>query len=154
MGILLAIALVIFSVVATTGFHYEALRLLLPHAHRRRTPRIIVMTMLTGLVAVHFAEIMLYAAVFSIGAGPLSIGGFDGVQALDFLSIVHFAAETYSTLGYGDIVPTGNLRLIAGAEALNGLLLLTWSGSALFILVQDIMPALPERTPTDQRRSQ
>jgi len=64
------------------------------------------------------------------------------VTGLDYF---YFAAETYSTLGYGDVVPTAQLRLIASIEPLNGLMLLAWSGSFLFILIQEVTSKVNER---------
>ena len=49
----------------------------------------------------------------------------------------YFAAEAFSSLSYGSVAPSGGLRLIAAVEPLNGMLLLTWSGSFLFSLVED-----------------
>ena len=54
-----------------------------------------------------------------------------------FLDFCYFAAETYSTLGYGDLVPLGALRVIASVEALNGVLLLTLSGAFLSGMLRD-----------------
>jgi len=34
------------------------------------------------------------------------------------------------------VVPTGDLRLVAGVEALNGLLLIGWSASYTFIAME------------------
>ncbi|MGH8654761.1 MAG: ion channel [Gammaproteobacteria bacterium] len=45
-------------------------------------------------------------------------------------------SETFSSLGLGDIVPHGTVRLVTGIEVLNGLLLIAWSGSFVFILMQ------------------
>lgn len=47
---------------------------------------------------------------------------------LPFSRCLYFSAETFTTLGYGDVVPHGDLRLLAGIEALNGLLLIGWTG--------------------------
>lgn len=52
------------------------------------------------------------------------------VHLLDYL---HFSAVMYTSLGVGDIVPTGHLRFLARVEALNGLLLITWSAFFLFV---------------------
>ena len=49
---------------------------------------------------------------------------------------LYFSLETYSSLGYGDIVPSGTLRMMAGAEALNGLLLIGWSASYAHIAME------------------
>lgn len=49
---------------------------------------------------------------------------------------LYFSAETYTSLGYGDVVPGGALRLLAGMEALNGLLLIGWSASFIYIAME------------------
>ena len=49
---------------------------------------------------------------------------------------LYFSAETFTSLGFGDIVPTGSLRLLAGFEALNGLLLIGWSASYIYISME------------------
>ena len=62
----------------------------------------------------------------------LGLGGLRGSSGNAALDFFYFAAETYSTLGYGDLVPVGALRVVASVEALNGLMLLSWSGAFLF----------------------
>jgi hypothetical protein len=47
--------------------------------------------------------------------------------------MIHFSTESYTTLGRGDIIPKGPLRLIVGIEAINGLLLIAWSASYTYI---------------------
>ncbi|MEO5607197.1 MAG: ion channel, partial [Polaromonas sp.] len=47
-----------------------------------------------------------------------------------------FSAETYSSLGFGDLIPTGPIRMLAGIEALNGLLLIGWSASFVYIAME------------------
>ena len=79
---------------------------------------------------------MVYAAATQI----LGVGGFAGGRTMSPFSYFYFAAETYSSLGYGDISPVGALRLIASIGPLNGILLLAWSGSFLFALVQQSRP--------------
>ena len=56
--------------------------------------------------------------------GSLS-GAFDG-SARDYLYI---SLVNYTTLGYGEIAPTGHLRTICGFEALTGLLMMAWSAA-------------------------
>ena len=41
-----------------------------------------------------------------------------------------------ATLGFGDIYPVGDLRLIASVEALNGLLMLGWSASFIYLAME------------------
>ena len=134
----LTYCLIIVIAVATTLVHYDALRYLFGLARRRRTPRSTVLVVVSGLLTVHMVEIARYAGLYALGAGVLGLGTFGGDIARGFVTMLRFSAETYATLGYGDVIAKGNLRLIAGAETLNGLLLLAWSGSALFLLVQDL----------------
>ena len=49
---------------------------------------------------------------------------------------MYFSAETYTSLGFGDVTPLGPIRLLAGVEALNGLLLIGWSASYTFIAME------------------
>lgn len=42
---------------------------------------------------------------------------------------VYFSFTTYTSLGYGDIVPVGPARFIAGLESLMGLVLIAWTAS-------------------------
>jgi hypothetical protein len=56
--------------------------------------------------------------------------------SLPFARCVYFSAETYTSLGYGDVVPHGDLRLLAGMEALNGLLLIGWTASYTYISME------------------
>jgi len=46
---------------------------------------------------------------------------------------IAFSAETYTSLGLGDIRPVGVLRLLAGTETLTGLILIAWSASFTYL---------------------
>jgi hypothetical protein len=49
---------------------------------------------------------------------------------------VYFSAMTYTTVGFGDAVPIGPIRFLAGMEGLTGLAMITWSASYTFIEMQ------------------
>jgi hypothetical protein len=140
-GVLLALSfmLALLAVCATTWFHGQIVSAL-GHWGRRLQNRHqhIFFTVVCALIGTHCIEIMIYAGVFVIGEGPLQLGAFGGDRTLHWADYLYFAAETYTTLGYGDIYPTGALRLISGICSLNGLLLLAWSGSFLFALAQRV----------------
>jgi len=112
-------------VVSTTAIHYEVLRGLSAGLPRLRIPsrgKLLVVIFATFLA--HAVEILLYAvAVYLLGHFSFNVS-------------LYFSAETYTSLGYGDVVPTGDLRLLAGVEALNGLLLIGWSASYTFIAME------------------
>ncbi len=54
----------------------------------------------------------------------------DVLAAADY---IYFSATVYSTLGFGDLVPTGPVRFMAGAESVTGLLMITWSASFTYL---------------------
>ena len=56
-------------------------------------------------------------------------GNFDG----SLLDCVYFSFTSYTTLGFGDIVPFGDLRFLTGLESLTGLVLITWTASFLYL---------------------
>jgi hypothetical protein len=132
-----AAALAVVMLAVTTTFHCEVLRILLRKAFGRRISLAWVVRLLMALVATHLTEVFLYAAAYALGANVLNIGRLQGPTVSTMLDFCYFAAETYSTLGYGDVVPTGALRLLACVEALNGLLLLSLSGAFLSGLLRE-----------------
>ena len=65
-------------------------------------------------------------------------GQFNDESKLDVLAYFYYSAITYTAVGYGDILPTGAIRLLAVAESLNGLLLIGWSGAFTFIAMEKL----------------
>jgi hypothetical protein len=55
---------------------------------------------------------------------------------MDLPDFVYFSAMTYSTVGFGDAVPVGAIRFLAGMEALTGFVMITWSASYTFLEMQ------------------
>jgi len=123
--------------VATTFIHYEVLRLLtsaLPMLRIR--PRLQLILVILGAFCAHFLEILLYGVAYWVLASWFDIGGMGPSGPLPFSRCLYFSAETYTTLGYGDVLPHGDLRLLAGLEALNGMLLIGWTASFTFLSME------------------
>jgi Ion channel len=127
-----AAALALGMLALTTAFHHQALRLLARAVNGSRVTQQWVVAVLAALVGVHLAEVALYGGGNAVRVNMFALGGLRGSSGNAALDFFYFAAETYSTLGYGDLVPVGALRLVACVEALNGLMLLAWSGAFLF----------------------
>jgi voltage-gated potassium channel Kch len=133
----LIVSVCLLLVVLTTVIHYEVLRglsLWLPELAIR--PRAKLIVVILGSFIAHLMEIALYAfAVFALVryAGFGSVGDAD---RFSFAVSLYFSTETFTSLGYGDVVPGGDVRLLAGTEALNGLLLIGWSASYAYIAME------------------
>jgi hypothetical protein len=65
-----------------------------------------------------------------------ALGSLSGPQTMDLPDFVYFSAMTYSTVGFGDAVPVGPIRFLAGMEALTGFVMITWSASYTFLEMQ------------------
>lgn len=126
-----------FVVALAVIVHYEflyQLTSLLPKlnvVHRFR----IVLGVFGAMVA-HAVEIWLFAFCYYFmhhteGWGRLE-GNFDG----DLMDCSYFSFTTFTTLGFGDIEPIGDLRYLTGIESLAGLVLITWTASFLYYEMQ------------------
>lgn len=100
------------------------------HVRRRR-----ILLLIYALLALHVAEIWLFGLAYHLlalqGEFGSSIAAATGV-----LDLVYFSATVYTTLGFGDLVPTGAIRFLAGTEAITGFLLISWSASFTFLEMQ------------------
>ncbi|MFT4886570.1 MAG: hypothetical protein ACJA2D_000729 [Pseudohongiellaceae bacterium] len=115
--------------------HYEVLRLLWVMIPKLITikHRLRVVIGVFGTICAHILEVWLFGIAFYLmltygGFGSLE-GNFDG----SLMDCVYFSITNYTTVGYGDIEPFGNLRFTAGIEAVTGLSLITWSASFMFM---------------------
>jgi hypothetical protein len=123
--------------VTTTVIHYEVLRLLtagLPVLGMR--PRLKLILVMLGAFCAHAIEIFLYGIAYYLLATWLGVGNMGQPGELTFSRCLYFSGETYTSLGYGDVVPHGDLRLLAGMEALNGLLLIGWTTSFTYLSME------------------
>jgi Ion channel len=123
----------------TTVLHYEALNVASRIVGRPRVHhRLAVLLLVLGLACTHGAEMTVYALTYYLEREHFGLGTAAGGYPTSFASYLYFSAETYTSLGFGDLVPKDGLRFLAGLEALNGLLLIGWSGSFIFLVMQKI----------------
>jgi hypothetical protein len=130
------IALSVTPLILTVVIHYEALSALSRGLQKIRTPpHPKLLVAIFGIIAAHFLEIILYAFAYWMADAVLNIGDFGGNRAVNFSDYVFFSAETFSTVGMGDIYPLGKIRLISSIESLNGIVLIGWSTSFTFLVM-------------------
>lgn len=138
-------ALITLGIVITTVMvHYEGLRTLRRWLmHDPFIPRIRIVALILGQVALHSIEIWIFGAGYYLLCQKLQFGTLLQVFYLDqqfpaimFGDYIYFSAVVYSTLGFGDVIPTGPVRFLTGTEAVMGLVLITWSASFTFLEMQ------------------
>lgn len=126
------------SVIAfVVTFHYEVLSFLttiLPRLNMKHRRRIVVG--IFGALIAHIVEVWIFAFAYYVLLdaktwGHLE-GGFDGTLA----ACGYFSFTVYTTLGFGDIQPIGDMRHLTGVEALTGMVLITWTASFLYLEMQ------------------
>lgn len=118
--------------------HYEGLLFAsrnLPNAGGPRHVKVLyaILTVLT----LHVIEIWIFGTALWVLLQWQACGSIAGTAGspgpLGILDSVYFSAMTYSTVGFGDVVPIGPIRLLAGTEGLLGLLLIGWSASFTYL---------------------
>ncbi len=114
------------------GVHHEALRLASSRLIASHIPpRLNVSLAVLIALAAHFVEVV----IFSIGWHVLLQDGVGSLSsaATDMETLIYFSLVTYTSLGYGDVIPIGPIRLLAGIESLVGLVLIAWTASFTYL---------------------
>ncbi|GAB4191476.1 MAG: potassium channel family protein [Wenzhouxiangellaceae bacterium] len=123
--------------VLSVVMHYEVLSRLnswLPTS--RIKPRARVLVAILIILAAHVAEIWLFAVGIIVSTLLPGLGAVNGAENMALLDAVYLSAATFTTVGYGDLSPTGPLRFMMGSEALTGFVLITWSASFTYLEMQ------------------
>jgi hypothetical protein len=94
----------------------------------------VMVVVVTILMSAHTIEVLLWALVYAI----LEI-------APAGTNYVYFAFVNYTTLGYGDVVPNPQWRLLGPVTAMNGVLMFGWSTAVIFeVLRKALLNAEPQ----------
>ena len=96
---------------------------------KTRSLRSAIATMLSLFVlfATAVLQVMLWALLYELG------GALDS-----FSEALYFSLVAFTSLGYGDVTVGVDWRLVAGCQALSGLLLVGWSTALLVVVLQRI----------------
>jgi uncharacterized membrane protein len=132
-------------VIIAVAVHYEGLTALSRWAIRDLLPsRIKIAVLIFGQLMLHIVEICIFATAYYLLAQQddygvllqLSYTGDHVPQIIGIFDYIYYSAVVYSTLGFGDLVPSGPLRILTGIESVAGLVLITWSASFTFLEMQ------------------
>ena len=135
MDYLIGTALSLVTVALCITVHYEALNGMAKLVHRPERHRWMVMLMMYGLLLAHVVEIGIFGFGYMIAQDWLELGTITGTGdgLFDFM---YYSAMVYTTVGFGDQIPDGALRMLTSTEAIAGLALITWSASFTFLQMQ------------------
>jgi hypothetical protein len=94
-----------------------------------------------GLLVLHLLQILVWAACYQLyGCFP------------DFATSFYYSATSYSTVGYGDVIPPANWRVLGAIEAVTGILMFGWSTGVLFSVVNHLQGRFTENRQNDASR--
>ena len=129
--VILGVSAMIVAICAM--LHYEALRFLGrtlgAHVHKR----IGVLLVMMGLLIAHFLEVWVFAIAYMFVEQQMGFGRIAGLTTGDMFDYFYYSAISYTTVGFGDLVPVGAIRMLTAAEGLAGMSLITWFASFTFI---------------------
>ncbi len=77
------------------------------------------------ILALHWLEIIMFGGLYYVLVKIMNVGEIVGIK--DVRDYFYFSATTYTSLGFGDLYPTGEIRILAGIEALVGLIMIGWT---------------------------
>ena len=114
--------------------HYEALHNLFNWIPRLPiTRRLRVVVAVFGALIAHTVEVWIFGAAFLWYVRHEHMGFLEGNFDGSLLDCVYFSFINYTSLGYGDIVPVGHIRFLAGLEGLVGLVMIGWTASFIYV---------------------
>ena len=135
MGVILIVATsLIISCVVLHGYSLSWVAERIFRARRFSFAR--VGYLILAAILVHLLEIGLFQVAYLVLLQFGSYGEIAGADGNPGNDLFYFSALTYTSLGYGDLIPKGHLRLLATVEALTGLIMIGWTTTFTFLVMQ------------------
>lgn len=88
------------------------------------------------LILAHVIEVSLYSLGYGLLDTYSEYGELVGAVRDDISDYWYFSFVVYTSLGFGDIIPTHNMRLMTAIETLTGLIMIAWSASFIYMQMQ------------------
>lgn len=135
--LLVAVVIAFFSL-ASILLHYEALRALsyvLPRLSVK--PRQKALFVVCSALVAHLLEVLLFAVAFwSFFELDTPASG----ESVSFATSLYISVESYTSLGTSSGFPQGLMRMLAGVEAVVGLILIGWTASYTYLVMSEFWP--------------
>ena len=128
------------TIILVVAIHYEVLtHLSEKHFSREWPSRLLLPIGVLIVIFTHIVEVWLFAFAYLIIFSFDGVGDVVGEFDYAILDYAYFSFVNYTSLGYGDVVPVGHIRFMAGTESLVGLVLIAWSASFTYLEMQRIV---------------
>lgn len=135
----IVIIAIFVGVYATIALFYECFRIASRYIRKKTfSPRFTMFSTITVAFIAHAISIIIYACIYWILIHYFNFSGIEGNIENHFLTYLYFSATTYSSLGIGDVFPIESLRFLAGIQAINCLILITWSAAFSYTKIQKV----------------
>lgn len=123
--------------VSCAAIFYEVLAhvwVRLPRVEGR--PRTQILFTILTLFGAHTVCVWLFGVTYFLLERYGDFGALAGNTPDGFLRYIYFSVVTYSSLGLGDVYPTGGLQLLVGVESILGLILIGWSVTFTYLVTE------------------
>lgn len=136
---LMVAASAVTAVALCVLLHYEGLLLTSRGLQRiGGQQRVKVLYCIFSLLILHLIEIWVFGVTIWLllrwpEFGHIVSSGSVQPGALGLLDSVYVSTVTYTTVGFGDVVPVGPIRFMAGMESLTGFVMFGWTASFIYL---------------------
>ena len=129
-GVLMIVVTVAIHAIGTTYWLDLLGNRLRQHAHSQESLHLFrgIMSTAVALLMLHAVEVLLWALVYVLLPGQAGLN--------NYAEAVYFSMVTLTTLGYGDITLSMNWQLLAGMEAMVGIMVFGLTTATLFAVIQ------------------
>ncbi|MFM9889543.1 MAG: ion channel [Rickettsiales bacterium] len=127
----------IFLILTCASLFYEVLAHIwvnLPRFEGR--PRSQIVATILAVFVGHTLAVWMFGLAYYVLDTQFNFGTLNGQITHDFLEYIYFSAVSYSSLGLGDVYPSGGLQLLVGVEAILGLILIGWSVTFTYLVTE------------------
>lgn len=134
---LIVFSLAFLLVAACVGIHYNVLVFLSAMTLRLASrQRWLINVMIFGAILTHIVEMTLFAIVYWMLCESGQFGAIHDSEGIISSDYWYFSFVVYTSLGFGDLVPSGAIRMMTAIETLTGLVLIAWTASFMFVEMQ------------------
>lgn len=133
----IAAAISLMLILSCSAVFYEVLAHVwvnLPRLDGRPRAQIILTILATFLA--HTVAVWIFGLTYYALDHWFDFGTLAGNITHELLEYIYFSAVSYSSLGLGDVYPTGGLQLLVGVEAILGLIMIGWSVTFTYLVTE------------------